>query len=334
VGHRTVRFMVTFTLSLLVVSLAAEAQPVKKVQRLGILLFASPELPLPRALLGVFRQELRALGYIEGQHIALEYRWAEGRDERFPDLAAELVRLDPVVIVATGTPAALAAQHATTTIPIIVTAMADPVRDGLVASLARPGGNITGSTFLGPELVPKRLEFLKEAVPGASRVAVLWHPGVYGEGTMHDMVQETEVAAQRLGVQLQLLGAEGPNDFDRAFAAMSSGRADALIVFPSPMLYREHRRIVELATKNRLPTMYAFREAVEAGGLMAHGASLPDLYRRAATYVDKILKGAKPVDLPVEQPTKFELVINLKTAKALGITMPPSLLVLADEVIQ
>jgi ABC-type uncharacterized transport system substrate-binding protein len=334
VGHRTVRFIVTFTLSLLVVSLAAEAQPAKKVRRLGILLFASPELPLPRALLGVFRQELRALGYIEGQHIALEYRWAEGRDERFPDLAAELVRLDPAVIVATGTPAALAAQHATTTIPIIVTAMADPVRDGLVASLARPGGNITGSTFLGPELVPKRLEFLKEAVRGASRVAILWHLGVYGEGTMRAMVQETEVAAQRLGVQLQLLVAEGPHDFDRAFAAMSRGRADALIVFPSPMFYREHRRIVELATKNRLPTMYAFREAVEAGGLMAYGASLPDLYRRAATYVDKILKGAKSVDLPVEQPTKFELVINLKTAKALGITMPPSLLVLADEVIQ
>jgi putative ABC transport system substrate-binding protein len=326
--------MVTCTLSLLVVSLAAEAQQATKVPRIGILLFASPELPLPRTLLGVFRQELRERGYIEGQHIALEYRWAEGRDERFPALAAELVRLDPAVIVATGTPAALAAQHATTTIPIVVTAMGNPVRDGLVASLARPGGNITGSTFLGPELVPKRLEFLKEAVPGASRVGILWHPGVYGEGTMRDMVRETEVAAQRLGVQLQLLGAEEPNDFDRAFAAMSRERVDALLVFPSPMFYREHRRIVDLATQNRLPAVYPFREAVEAGGLMAYGASLPDLYRRAATYVDKILKGAKPADLPVEQPTKFELVLNLKTAKALGITMPPSLLVFADEVLQ
>ena len=178
------------------------------------------------------------------------------------------------------------------------------------------------------------MELLKEAVPGASRVAVLWHPGVYGERTMRDMVKETEGAARALGVRLQLLEARGPNDFDRAFSAMSRGRADALIVFPSPMFYLEHRRIVDLVARNRLPAIYAFREAVEAGGLMAYGASITDQFRRSATYVDKILKGAKPADLPVEQPTRFELVINLKTAKALGLTFPPSILIRADQVIQ
>jgi ABC-type uncharacterized transport system substrate-binding protein len=236
--------------------------------------------------------------------------------------------------VTLATPAALAAKQATNTIPIVVAAMADPVRDGLVASLAGSGGNITGSTFLGPELVPKRLELLKEAVPRASRVAVLWHPGVYSERTMRDMLQETEVAARALGVHLQLLGAGGPNDFERAFSAMSRARVDALVVFPSPMLYLEHRRIVDLVAKHQLPAVYPWREAVDAGGLMAYGASIPDMLRHAAIYVDKILKGAKPGDLPIEQPTRFELVINLKTAKALGIKIPQSVLIRADEVIQ
>ena len=326
--------IVTLALSLLAAPPAAEAQQAKKVHRIGILLIGSREAPVTRALFDAFRQGLRERGYVEGQNIVIEYRSAQGKIERFPDLVAELVRLKVDLIFTGNTPAARAAKEATNTIPIVVAAMADPVGDGLIASLARPGGNITGSTFLGPELVPKRLELLKEAVPGASRVAVLWHPGVYGERTMRDMVKETEVAAQTLGVQLQLLEARGPNDFDRAFSAMSTGRAGALIVFPSPMFYNEHRRIVDLAAKSRLPAIYAFREAVEAGGLMAYGASIPDLFRRAATFVDKILKGRKPADLPVEQPTRFELVINMKTAKALGLTFPPSILVRADQVIQ
>ncbi len=195
-------------------------------------------------------------------------------------------------------------------------------------------GTSRGLTFLAPELVPKRLQLLKEAIPGVSRVAALWHPGGYGEGTTRDMLKETEVAARALGVQLQLLGAGGPDDFDGAFSAMTTERAGALLVFHSPMFYGEHRRIVDLAAKHRLPAIYAWREAVEAGGLMSYGANIPDLYRRAATFVDKILKGAKPADLPVEQPTKFELVINLKTAKALGLTIPQSVLIRADEVIQ
>ncbi len=327
-------WIVTLALGLLAAPLAAEAQQAKTVHRIGILLTGAPELPLTRALFDAFRQGLRELGYVEGQNILIEERSAQGRIERFPDLVAELVRLKVNLIVAPNTPAARAAKEATKTIPIVVAVMADPVADGLVASLARPGGNVTGSTFLGPELVPKRLELLKEAVPGASRVAVLWHPRVYGERTMRDMLRETEVAAQTLGVQLQLLEARGPNDFDRAFSAMSRGRADALIVFPSSMFYVEHRRIVDLVAKNRLPAIYAFREAVEAGGLMAYGASIRDLYRRAATYVDKILKGAKPADLPVEQPTRFELAINMKTAKALGLTIPQSVVVRADHLIQ
>jgi putative ABC transport system substrate-binding protein len=212
--------------------------------------------------------------------------------------------------------------------------MGDPVRDGLVASLARPGANITGSTFLGPELVPKRLEILKEAIPKISRVAALWHPGAFSERTTQDMLKETERVARALGVHLQLVEARRADDFDRAFTAMTNGRADALVTFPSPMLYSERRRLVGLAAKHRLPSMFNAREFVELGGLMAYGASIADLSRRAAIYIDKILKGAKPADLPVEQPTKFELVINLKTTKALGLTIPQSLLLRADEVIQ
>jgi putative ABC transport system substrate-binding protein len=238
------------------------------------------------------------------------------------------------LIVAGATPAARAAQQATTTIPIVATAMGDPVGDGLVASLARPGGNITGTTFLGPELVPKRLELLKEALPKATRVAALLHPGAFGARTMIDMVKDTETAARTLGVQLQLVEVRGPDEFDHAFSTMARERADALIVFASVMLFREGRRIATLAAKNRVPSMFNNRESVELGGLISYGVSLTDLNRRAGTYVDKILKGAKPADLPVEQPSKFELVINLKTAKALGLTIPPSLLQRADEVIQ
>ena len=312
----------------------ADAQQAGKVPRIGMLLITSPEFPTGRAARDAFRQGLRDLGYVEGKNIVIEYRWAQGRVERFPALAAELARLKVDVIVAGSTPAALAAKHVTTTIPIVVAVMHDPVRDGLVQSLARPGGNITGLTLLGPELVPKRLQLLKEAVPGVSRVAALWHPAAGGERTMRDMVKEMEVAARTLGVQLQVLEARSPNDFDRAFSAMTRERADALIVLPSPMFYAEHKRIVDLAANSRLPAIYGFREAVDAGGLMAYGASILDLLRRAATYVDKILKGAKPADLPVEQPTKFEFIINLKTAKTLGLTIPQSVLIRADQVIE
>src|SRR5713101_5160816 len=319
---------------LLAAPLTADAQPPTKVPRIGYLETASTELPVAQAMLDAFRQGLRERGYVEGQTFVIEYRAAAGRVERLPDLVAELARLKVNVIVASATPAALAAKRATSTIPIVSAVMGDPVGDGLVVSLARPGGNITGLTFLAPALVAKRLQLLKEAVPGVSHVVAFSHPGVYGEHTMRDMLKEAEVAAQTLGVQLQVLEVRSPNDFDRAFSAMTTNSARALIVFPSPMFYGAHRRLVDLAAKHRLPAIYAFKEAVAAGGLMSYGTSIPDLSRRAAIYVDKILKGAKPGDLPIEQPTRFELVINLKTAKALGLTIPPSLLGRADEAIE
>ena len=326
--------MVMLTVAALAAPLAAEAQQAGNVPRIGYLEIASAELPIAQAMIEAFRQGLRERGYVEGQTFVIEYRAAAGRVERLPDLVAELARLKVNVIVASATPAALAAKQATTTIPIVSAVMGDPVGDGLVASLARPGGNITGLTFLAPALVAKRLQLIKEAVPGVSHVAALSHPGVYGEHTMRDMLKETEIAAQTLGVQLQVLEARSPEDFDTAFSAMVTNSASALIVFPSPMFYGAHRRLVDLAAKHRLPTIYAFKEAVAAGGLMSYGTSIPDLSRRAATYVDKILKGAKPADLPVEQPTRFDLVVNLKTANALGLTIPPSVLARADEIIQ
>jgi ABC-type uncharacterized transport system substrate-binding protein len=329
---RVIGLAVILALSLTLAPLAAQGQQAAKMPRVGYLGDSSPALE--QQLVGAFRQGLRDLGYVDGQNVAIEYRPAEGKLERLPALAAELVRLKVDVIVTLATSGALAAKQATNTIPVVVAAMADPARDGLVASLARPGGNITGSTFLGPELIPKRLGLLKEVAPGASRVAILWHPGVYSESTMSRMMKETENAAQALRLRLQLLGAGGPAEFDRLFSEMSKAHADALLVFPSPMLYLEHRRIVDLAAKSRLPTVYPWREAVDVGGLIAYGANIEDLVRRAAVYVAKILKGAKPGDLPIEQPTKFELVINLKTAKALGLTIPQSILVRADQIIE
>ena len=312
-----------------------KAQQAGKIPRIGMLLTFSPEHPLARELSDAFRQGLREMGYAEGQNLVLEYRSAQDRPERLPELFVELVRLKVNLIVPQGgTPAARAAKQANTMIPVVVPAMADPVSDGLIASLAQPGGNITGSTFLGPGLVPKRVQLLKEAVPGVSRVAALWHPGVYGDRTMREMLKETEDAAQRLGLRLQHTEARGPNDFDRAFSVITRQRAGALIILPSPMFYGEHKRIADLATQHRLPSIFAFREGAEAGGLMGYGASLPDLFRRAATQVDKILRGANPADLPVERPTKFGLVINLKTAKALGLTIPAALLQRADQVIE
>ena len=319
--------------ALLAAPLAAEAQQGGKVRRIG-LLTTSSEHP-QRELADAFRRGLAELGYVEGQNIVIEYRSAQGRAERFPDLFAELARLEVDLILSVGgTPVARAAKQANVTIPVIVPAMGDPVGDGVVVSLAHPGGNITGSTFLGPALVPKRIELLKEAIPGVSRVAALWHPRAYGDRTMAEMLKETEAAGQKLGVKLQLLEARSANDFARAFSAMTREHVRALVVLPSPMFYGEHQRIVDLALASRLPAIFAFREAADAGSLMSYGANLPDLFRRGAIQADKVLRGAKPADLPVEQPTRFELVINLKTAKAFGLTIPQSLLLRADQVIE
>jgi len=311
--------------------LAAEAQQATKVARIGFLaLNVAPNPHLPEA----FRQGLRDLGYVEGRTVVIDYRDAKGKFERLPVLAAELVALKVDVILAGGTSQALAAKQVTRTLPIVFAQAGDPVASGLVTSLARPGGNLTGLSNLTSDLVGKHLELLTQAVPGVSRVAVLWRAGELGERTERDMLKGAEVAGRALGVQLQFVEVRGPADIDGAFSDMTKARAGALTVLGSAMFATERRRLVDLVTKNRLPAVYPWREFVDAGGLMAYGANFADLYRRAATYVDKILKGAKPADLPVEQPTKFELVINLNAAKALGLTIPQSLLGRADEVIQ
>lgn len=299
---------IIITFLLLAAPLATDAQQGgRRVPRIGVLWQGDPSAPIILRLTEAFRRGLREHGgYVEGQNVAIENRY--GDLDGLASLANDLVRLNVDVIGAAGTPAALAAKRATSTIPIVGWAMADPVADGLVASLARPGGNVTGNTFLAPELGPKRLQLLREVVPGVHRVAVLQHPGVYGERTMRDMLKGISAAA--VGIDLQVLEARGPNDFDTAFTAMAKAHAGALMIFPSPMFYANHRRLIDLAAKHRLPATYVFREAVEAGGLMCYGANVPDLARRAAAYVDKILKGAKPADLPVEQPSNFELVIN------------------------
>jgi putative ABC transport system substrate-binding protein len=325
------KFLGALAGGLLAPPLAAEAQQAAKAPRIGFLAGNLAAIPHLRE---AFRQGLRDLGYVEGRNVVIEYRDAEGKLERFPALAAELVALKVDVIVASGTLAALAAKQATRTLPIVFSPAADPVTSGLVTSLARPGGNVTGLSVLHSELVGKWLEQLKHAVPGVTRIAVLWQPGAFGERTEKDILKRAEVAGRELGVQLQFVEARGPADIDRAFLDMTRERAGALTVLTSNMFVTERRRLVDLAAKNRLPAVYPWREAVDAGGLMAYGPNLADVYRRAATYVDKILKGAKPADLPVEQPTKFELVINLKTAKALGLTIPQSLLGRADEVIK
>jgi ABC-type uncharacterized transport system substrate-binding protein len=311
----------------------ARAQQPKNVARIGFLATGSLKSPEQLVTLNAFQQGLHELGYIEGTNILIEYRGADSKIEKFPVLATELVQLKPDVIVASNTLAARAVRQATSIIPIVVPVIGDPVGDGLVVSLAQPGGNITGLTFLGPQLVAKRLALLKEALPTASRIAGLWHPGAYGERTMSGMMEEAEAAARTLGLQLQLVAVQGPDDIERAFSTIEA-RTDALMVFPSPMLFSERRRIVGLATNHRLPSMSMAREFVELGGLIAYGASIPDLFRRSGTYVDKIIKGAKPADLPVEQPTKFELVINLKTARGLGLSISRDFLLIADEVIE
>ncbi len=319
------------TLALLAAPLAARAQEAGRVRRIGILTFGSRSSLSPFDSLLHLLQRLRELGYVEGQNLTVDWRSVEDRVDRFPDLAAELVRLKVEVIVVPSTQPALAAKRATTTIPIVMTTSSDPVETGLVSSLARPGGNITGLTISGGELSGKRLEVLKETLPKISRVAVLVQP----TNTTHTLfIRETEVAARTLGVKIQRADARTPEDIEGAFAAIRGTGADALIVFPDPIFYRERTRIGEFSTKSRLPAMFGHRGFVDAGGLMSYAPSYPDLGRRAATYVDKILKGATPSDLPVEEPTKFELVINVKTAKVLGLTIPPSLLLRADQVIE
>jgi len=312
--------------------LASDAQQATKVPRIGYLALDLGSFLHVRE---AFLQGLRDLGYVEGRNIVIEYRSADGKPERLPALAAELVALKVDVLFAGGgTLPALAAKQATSTLPIVFADAADPVTSDLVTNLARPGANVTGLFALAAELVGKRLELLKQAVPGSSRVGVLWQPGGLGERTERDMLNAAEVAARALGVRLQFVAARGPADIDRAFAEMTREHVEALAVFPSSMLFADRRHVIDLAAKNRLPAMYLTRQYVEAGGLMSYAPNVPDLFRRAATYVDKILKGANPGDLPVEQATKFELVINLKTAKALGLTIPPSVLARADEVIQ
>ena len=325
----TVGGMVTLLLSLLAALLAAEAQQPKHVPRLGFLSAGSAERDQSR-LVGL-QQGLVALGYVEGTNILIERRYAAGQFARLPDLAADLLHLQVDVLIAGDTPAAQAAKEATRTLPIVMASVADPVGIGLVASLARPGGNITGLSDFNAGVIAKRLELLKDVVPAASHIAVLLNPA---NPTNPLQWYLTQAAAPALRVTLFAWEATGPDDIERAFAAMRQEPPGALLVFGDPMLGAHRQQIVALAGKNRLPAIYSNREPVVVGGLMSYGTSITDLYRRVATYVDKILKGAKPADLPVEQPMKFELVLNLKTAQALGLTIPPAILFQADEVIR
>ena len=310
----------------------AAAQQPARIARIGYV--ASDLGRGPLHLLEAFRQGLRDLGYVEGRNVVIEYRDAAGKLERLPALAAELVALKVDVIFAPGTQHVQAAKQATATIPVVFADVDDPVARGFVANLARPGGNITGLANLNTDLVGKWLELLKQAVPRVNHVAFLWQPGSLPERAREEIVKRAEVAARTLGVRLQFVEVRAPEDFDRAFSDMTRARVDALIVWGGSMMIIERRRIAELVAKNRLPATYPMREFVDAGGLMCYAPNAADNFRRAAGYVDKILKGAKPADLPVEQSSKFELVINLKTANALGLTVPPSLLQRADRVIE
>jgi putative tryptophan/tyrosine transport system substrate-binding protein len=326
------RHVLVFICLLLAVFLPAVftgAQQPKKVPKIGFLAATSPSIEAARV--AAFQQGLRELGYVEGKDIIIEWRWAEGKFDRLPDLAAELVRLEVEVIVTGGSTSSGAAKQVTTTIPIVMAQVNDPVGSGFVASLAHPGGNMTGLSTLVPELSGKRLELLKEVVPGLSRVTVLGDSAAPGNA---QSLKETELAARGFRLQLQYVDIRAPNDIEIAFREASKSRADALLVLVAPVLISKRKQITDLAVKNRLPAMYGQPEYVEDGGLVSYGVSVVDLYRRAATYVDKILKGRKPADLPVEQPTKFELVINLKTAKQIGLTIPQSLLYRADRVIR
>jgi putative tryptophan/tyrosine transport system substrate-binding protein len=315
-------FIATLSGSIVTTLLVAEAQQAGKAYRIGVLGVGEPQL---------LRESLRDAGYVEGQNLIIEWRNPEGKSERFVDLAAELVRLKVDVLVAPNPAATLAAKKATASIPIVMLHTPDPVQLGLVASLGRPGGNITGTTSLSADLSAKQLELLKEAIPHATRVAVLWNP----VNPWHPIaLKAAESAARALATQLHSVAVRAPEQLEASFAAMTKERAHALLNLSDPMSYYHRTRIADLAAKHRLPTMHGVRGYVDAGGLMSYWANQADLYRRFASYVDRILRGAKPGDLPIEQPTKFELVINLKTAKALGLTIPQSLLARADEIIR
>ena len=318
----------------IVLPIAARAQTTK-LPRIAILSPGRSELPdTILNSLKSFEQGLHELGYTEGQNISIDRLYAEWSPDRLRELAAELAVRNVDVIVVFSTPPARAARQATNTIPIVAIAMADPVGDELVTSLARPGGNVTGTTFLGPELVGKRLQLLRQINPGLSRVAALWHPHAYSEHTMAGLLKEIDVSARTMAMQLQLVPATNPDDIAGAFTAMTKERADCLIILPSPMLFSQYSRIAIFATNGRLPAIGVAREFADVGGLMSYGVNLSDLSRQTAIYVDKILKGVKPAELPVEQPTKFELVINLKATKVLGLTVPREFLLLADDVIE
>ncbi len=321
----TLRAATVVVLLLLAAPLAAAAQQRGKMPRIGWLSVGSP--PANPA----FWQGMRDLGYVEGQNIVVEYRWAEGKLDRLRDLAAELTRLKVDVIVTNGYPAAVAAKHVTATIPVVFSTHVDPVGTGLVTSLARPAGNLTGLTLIAPDLVGKRLELMREAVPKVSRLAVLMNSANPG---FEPTLKRAEVAAETLGLKLHIVEARTPGELDAAFSAISRALADGLHVNRDPLFLEHRARIVELVARSRLPAMYDVRQFVDAGGLMSYGPRLSDHMRGVATVVDKLLMGAKPTDLPVEQPARIELVLNLKTAKALGLTIPPSVLIRADEIIQ
>jgi putative tryptophan/tyrosine transport system substrate-binding protein len=315
-------------LAILAAPLAVGAQQPARGYRIGYIAISPPDAS---PSFEAFRQGLRELGWLEGRNVVIEYRYSAGRSERFPALAAELVRLKVDVIVTNAAPATHAAKEATATIPIVGVALSDPVGQGLATSLVRPGGNVTGLASLFPELAAKRLELLKETLPGVSRVAVLWNAANPGNVRQ---IEETQLAARGLRLNLQSVQVRGPDDFQGAFAAMTRTRPEALVILADPLTFTYRTQIVDFAAKSRLPAIHPFRESVEAGGLMAYGVDIPDMFRRAATYVDKILRGATPADLPIEQPTRFAFMINLKAAKALGLAIPQSVLLRADRVVE
>ena len=322
---RRIALLVVLALGMFAAPAADTAET--KTPRIGFLLMGSSQAGLKSAF-DEFREGLRELGWIENENVVIEYRWAGESSDRLPALAADLVRLKVDIIIG-STPGVRAAQQATTSIPIIMCIADDAVKQGFVTNLAHPGGNITGMT-LGSELAGKRLELLLEATPRVSRIALLWNP----PGSAPDYLKDTQTAAHSLGVTLQSVEVRTADDFQNAFAAVLKGRAQALVVGPGQFMFTHQKQVVEFATKNALPSVYAWKGPVAAGGLLAYGVNIPHAYRRAAYYVDKILKGAKPGDLPVEQPTQYDFVINLKTARALGMTIPESILLRTDEVIQ
>jgi putative ABC transport system substrate-binding protein len=309
--------------------LAARAQPAGRIPRIGFM--GNSTAAMEANLVGPFRDGLRELGYEEGRNILIEYRWADGNYQRFPALIAELLAANVDVIVTAGTPAALAVKNAMTTVPLVMVAVGDPVGTGLIASLSRPGGTMTGLSSIAPDLEGKRLELLREVAPRLSRVALFWNP----LNPFHDVsLKQARAAAQTLRIELQLLAVRVPQDLDQAFAAIVKDKPDALLLLADRVFLHNRARMMEFAAKHRLPNINAYRELVEVGGLMSYGPSYEYMHKRAALFVDKILKGANPGELPVEQPTKFTLIVNLKAAKALGLELPPTLLARADEVIE